>query len=60
MTAKFPDELQRVLARNIPSGIAYGDATFPKETAFSGSDKSFRHNPKASPWGSWLRTQRAD
>ena len=36
-----------------PSVIAYGDATFPKGTAFRIAAK-FPSSQKASPWGSWL------
>ena len=39
MAGKFLVELQSVLARNTPSVIAYGDATFPKGTAFGGGRK---------------------
>ena len=39
MAGKFLVELQSVLARNTPSVIAYGDATFPKGTAFGGGGK---------------------
>ena len=39
MAGKFLVELQSALARNTPSVIAYGDATFPKGTAFGGGGK---------------------
>ena len=35
-----------------PSVIAYGDATFPKGTAFGGGGKHCGSARKASPWGS--------
>ena len=41
------------LRGSTPSVIAYGDATFPKGTAFRIAAK-FPSSQKASPWGSWL------
>ena len=57
MTEKFAAKAESGLHGCTPSVIACGDATFPKGTAFSGGDKVFQLSPKASPWGSWLRTQ---
>ncbi len=48
----FPAETF-ALRGSTPSVIAYGDATFPKGTAFRIAAK-FPSSQKASPWGSWL------
>ena len=54
----FPAETV-ALRGSTPSVIAYGDATFPKGTAFRIAAK-FPSSQKASPWGSWLCAAKTD
>ena len=55
MITKNPDTLRcrDFFIIETPSVIAYGDATFPKGTAFGGGG-GFISTAKAPPWGSWL------